>query len=223
MNKRRQIVHQGAEDYPNIRVQQTNTSVQVIGERDPKPPPSGAHRGLHVALQDPVHLPRLPGGDLQSAIGEVLANVIHGNPLLGSAEATWKADADHEGECILDTHLLTLFAKITVILLVASMRLDQLGVLERDLARSDVVQTLLHATTQLLGLNLDLLICLHWAIIAATGGIGLVNTESGEQLALPLGEASVVLVCVLFTNHRVDMPGTTMGMDSGKCSLHPKP
>ena len=154
-----------------------------------------------------MNLPRLPGGDLQSAIGEVLANVIHGNPLLRSAEATRKADADHEGKCVLNTHLLTLFAKITVILLVASMRLDQLGVLERDLARSDIVQALLHATTQLLGLNLDLLIRLHWAIITATSGIGLVNTESREKLALPLGEASVILVCVLVVYDRTEIPG----------------
>mmetsp|Transcript_75651 Transcript_75651/g.180769 ORF Transcript_75651/g.180769 Transcript_75651/m.180769 type:complete len:253 (-) Transcript_75651:893-1651(-) len=157
----------------------------------------GAHRSLHIALQDSMHLPSLSRGDLQSAIREVLANVIHGDPLLRCAEATRKAHTNHEGKSILYAHLLPFFAKVTVILLVAAMRLDQLGVLEGDLTGGDIIQAFLHATTQLLGLNLDLLICLHWAIIAATGGIGLVNTESGEQLALPLGEASVVLVCVL--------------------------
>mmetsp|Transcript_56193 Transcript_56193/g.131714 ORF Transcript_56193/g.131714 Transcript_56193/m.131714 type:complete len:222 (+) Transcript_56193:841-1506(+) len=157
----------------------------------------GTHRGFHIALQDSMHLPSLSRGNLQSAIREVLANVIHGDPLLRCAEATRKAHTDHEGKRILYAHLLPLFAKVTVVLLIAAMRLDQLSVLEGDLTGGDIIQAFLHATTQLLGLYLDLLVSLHWAIITTTGGVGLVNAETGEKLALPLSEASVILVSVL--------------------------
>mmetsp|Transcript_44421 Transcript_44421/g.82945 ORF Transcript_44421/g.82945 Transcript_44421/m.82945 type:complete len:293 (+) Transcript_44421:1355-2233(+) len=157
----------------------------------------GSHGGLHISLEDPVHLPGLPCGDLQGAVCEISANVIHGNPLLCRAEPTRKAHTNHKAECVLHSHLLTLLSKITVVLLIAAMRLDQLRVLERNLAGRNIIQTFLHAAPQLPGLYLNLLVRLDGTIITAASSICLVHTETREQLALPLGKARVVLVSIL--------------------------
>eukprot|EP00438_Fugacium_kawagutii_P027168 Skav214897 [mRNA] locus=scaffold1561:86645:88001:+ [translate_table: standard] len=157
----------------------------------------GSHGVLHISLQDSMHLPSLACGNLQGAVGEVLANVVHGNPLLSCAKATGQADTNHEAEGILDTHLLTLLAQIAVVLLVRSMGLDQFGILEGDLPRCDVIQGFLHASSELFSLHLDLLIGLHRAIITASTCICLVNTKAREELALPLSKSCVVLVHVL--------------------------
>ncbi len=156
-----------------------------------------SHGIFDIPLQDPMDLPCLSRCDLQRSIGKVLANVIHGNPLLSCAKATRQADSDHKTEGVFHTHLLTLFTQVTIILLVAAMGFDQFGVLEWDLTSSDVIQALLHASSQLFGLNLDLLISLHRAIITTTSSIGLINTQAREELALPFRETGVILIHIL--------------------------
>mmetsp|Transcript_44984 Transcript_44984/g.97892 ORF Transcript_44984/g.97892 Transcript_44984/m.97892 type:complete len:248 (+) Transcript_44984:1250-1993(+) len=137
-----------------------------------------SHSVLDISLQNSMDLPSLTRGDLQGSICKVLANVVHGNPLFRSAVSTRQADTNHEAEGILNTHLLALFSQVSVILLVAAMGLDQLGVLERDLASGDVVQAFLHASSKLLRLDLDLLVSFHWAIITTSSCISLVDTKS---------------------------------------------
>lgn len=144
-----------------------------------------------------MHLPCLACGDLQSSVGKLSTNVIHSNPLLSRAKATGQADTNHEAEGVLDSHFLTFLTEISIILLVGSMGFDQFGVLEGDLTSGDVVQRFFHASSELLGLHLDLLISLHRAIITASSCICLVNTKTGEKLALPFSKSGVVLVHIL--------------------------
>mmetsp|Transcript_71313 Transcript_71313/g.87479 ORF Transcript_71313/g.87479 Transcript_71313/m.87479 type:complete len:319 (+) Transcript_71313:651-1607(+) len=138
----------------------------------------GSHGVLDVPLEDSMHLPSLTGSDFQGSIGKILANVIHSYPLLSRAKATWQADTNHEAEGILNSHLLPFLTQISVILLVGTMGLDQLGVLEWDLASGDVIQGFLHASSELLGLNLDLFIGLYRTIITTSSCIGLVHTKA---------------------------------------------
>mmetsp|Transcript_40551 Transcript_40551/g.88644 ORF Transcript_40551/g.88644 Transcript_40551/m.88644 type:complete len:334 (-) Transcript_40551:1265-2266(-) len=98
------------------------------------------HRLLHVALEDPMDLPGLPRGDLQRPVRVLVADVVHGYPLLCSAVSPRHADADHEAEGILDAQFLALLAKIPVILLVAAVGFDELGILEGHLSGGDIVQ-----------------------------------------------------------------------------------
>mmetsp|Transcript_28861 Transcript_28861/g.72881 ORF Transcript_28861/g.72881 Transcript_28861/m.72881 type:complete len:250 (-) Transcript_28861:1519-2268(-) len=157
----------------------------------------GPHGGLHVPLHDAMQLPRLARRDLERAIRVLPASVIHGQPLLGGAIPCWKPHADHEAEGILDAELLPLLPEIAVILLVAAMRLDQLRIMERNLAGCDVIQGHLQGSPKLLGLGLDHLVRLHWPVILASRGGCLVHAKSGVELVLPLPEACVVLVHVL--------------------------
>mmetsp|Transcript_58881 Transcript_58881/g.140485 ORF Transcript_58881/g.140485 Transcript_58881/m.140485 type:complete len:288 (-) Transcript_58881:727-1590(-) len=144
-----------------------------------------------------MELPCLTSGNLQCGVCELLADVVHGNPLLGSAESTWHTNANHEAEGILDAKLLTLLAHVSVILLVASVGLDQLGVLEGNLSGADIVQGLLQAASELPGLNLDHLIRLDRAIVALSTTSCSLHAKLGVELALELAEAGVVLINVL--------------------------
>mmetsp|Transcript_109266 Transcript_109266/g.273695 ORF Transcript_109266/g.273695 Transcript_109266/m.273695 type:complete len:244 (-) Transcript_109266:607-1338(-) len=158
---------------------------------------NGPHGGLYIPLDDAMQLPRLACRDLECAVSILPASVIHGQPLLGGAIPCWKPHADHEAEGILDAELLPLLPEIAVILLVAAVRLDQLRVMEGNLAGCDVIQGHLQGSPKLLGLGLDHLVRLHWPVILASRGGCLVHTKSGVELALPLPEACMVLVHIL--------------------------
>mmetsp|Transcript_82454 Transcript_82454/g.148809 ORF Transcript_82454/g.148809 Transcript_82454/m.148809 type:complete len:467 (+) Transcript_82454:1280-2680(+) len=157
----------------------------------------GAHAALDVPLHNAVELPGLTSGDLQRAVGELAADVVHGQPLLSCAVAARQADSDHEAEGVLHAQLLSLLAHVTVILLVAAVELDHLGVLERHLAGGDVVEAGFQAPPELVRLRLDDFIVLHWAVVIATTANSLVDTELRVEHVLPLAKPSAVLVDVL--------------------------
>mmetsp|Transcript_182201 Transcript_182201/g.443392 ORF Transcript_182201/g.443392 Transcript_182201/m.443392 type:complete len:228 (-) Transcript_182201:409-1092(-) len=116
------------------------------------------HGVLHVSLQHTMKLPSLASCDLQSPVRVASGDIVHGEPLLSGAITTGQAYTDHEAEGVLNAELLPLFAQVPIVLLVAAVKLDHLGVLERHLAGADVVELLLQGTPQLLCLCLDDLI-----------------------------------------------------------------
>merc|ERR1719183_2536026 len=130
-----------------------------------------------------MNLPRLSCSDLQRAIRIVLAYVVHSKPLLCRAEATWHAHADHETERRLDSHLLALIAQISVVLLIAPMEFDNLGILERHLPCANVIQCRAQCPSQLIGFTLDHLVRLHRTVVVAASGIGLVDSQARKKLS----------------------------------------
>mmetsp|Transcript_51627 Transcript_51627/g.154270 ORF Transcript_51627/g.154270 Transcript_51627/m.154270 type:complete len:398 (-) Transcript_51627:480-1673(-) len=156
-----------------------------------------AHGILHVALEHAMELPSLAGRDLEGSVCVALRDVVHGKPLLSRAVAARQAHTDHEAEGVLDAEFLALLAEVAVVLLVAAVELDELGVLEGHLASANVVESLLQGPSQLPSFVLDDLVRLHGAVVVASGCIRLVDTQPREELALPLAKACVVLVDVL--------------------------
>mmetsp|Transcript_36944 Transcript_36944/g.83569 ORF Transcript_36944/g.83569 Transcript_36944/m.83569 type:complete len:307 (+) Transcript_36944:1293-2213(+) len=156
----------------------------------------GPHGVLDVPLDNAMQLPCLTCSDLQGCVCELLANVVHGNPLLGCAVTARHTHTDHETECILDAHFLAFLAHVSVVLLVAAVRLDELGILEWHLTSGDVIKSLLQAASELPCLHLDHLVRLDRAVILSTC-CSCFHPKLGVQLALELSKPCMVLVDVL--------------------------
>jgi len=120
----------------------------------------GVHRGdgrLQLALDDAVHLEGLAGGHAQRAVGELVGDRVHREPLARRRRAARQARADHEAVGGLELLQPAFLAQVAVVLLVAAVELDQLGVVLAQRAGQWVGDALGERASQQAAGGLDLL------------------------------------------------------------------
>ncbi|GKT47410.1 uncharacterized protein ColSpa_07591 [Colletotrichum spaethianum] len=155
----------------------------------------GLHGGPQLALDDTVELEGLTSGELHRLIAQLVGNIIHLHPLLGSGDATGQTATNHEGVGGLQSHGLALVSDITVILHVGTMELGKLLVCSGDGTGAGVLETLGDGTTEEVGGNLDVLIGDGGRLLGET--VNVVDAKSAPDLGLPLLVASLVAIGVL--------------------------
>jgi hypothetical protein len=104
-----------------------------------------------------VVLERLARGQAQGLVGVARGDGVEREPLLGRADTARHAQADHERIRRFELFLLALGALVAVVLHVAAVELEQLGIGLRDGAGHVVGEALFDGAAQIIAVVLDAL------------------------------------------------------------------
>ncbi|GKT59472.1 hypothetical protein ColTof3_06811 [Colletotrichum tofieldiae] len=155
----------------------------------------GLHGGPQLALDDTVELEGLTSGELHGLVAELVGNVVHLHPLLGSGDTTGQTATNHEGVGGLQAHGLALVPDITVVLHVGTVELGELLVGGGDGTGAGVLETLGDGTTEEVGGNLDVLVGDGGRLLRET--VDVVDAKGAPDLGLPLLVTGLVAIGVL--------------------------
>ncbi len=153
------------------------------------------HCGLQIALDDSVELEGLASCQLHRLVSELVADVIHLNPLLRGRYTTRKSATNHERVCRLQALCLSFVADISVILHVSAVEFSQLLVCGGDGARRRVIETFNDSTTQEVGRDLNVFVGDRGRLLGETFNIG--HSQCLPQLGFPDLVASLVSIRIL--------------------------
>jgi len=129
--------------------------VAAGGQRVDQGGVDGLHRRLQLALDDPVELERLAGGDAQRMVAVAGGDGVQLEPLFGGDHPARGAGADHELVGRLQLLATALLAQVAVVLLVAAVVLDQGLVVLAQRAGERIGQALQQAAAQAVAAGLD--------------------------------------------------------------------
>ncbi|TKW57249.1 hypothetical protein CTA1_2221 [Colletotrichum tanaceti] len=176
----------------------------------------GLHGGPQLALDDTVELEGLTGRELHGLVAELVGNVVHLHPLLGSGDTAGQTATNHERVGGLQTHSLALVSNVAVVLHVGTMELGELLIGGGDGTGASVLEALGDGTSEEVGRDLDVLIGDGGRLLREA--IDVVNAESAPDLGLPLLVASLVSIGVLVvTETDFSKPlSTEVGQDTVK-------
>ncbi|GJC78964.1 hypothetical protein ColLi_01801 [Colletotrichum liriopes] len=155
----------------------------------------GLHGGPQLALDDTVELEGLTSGELHGLVAELVGNVVHLHPLLGSGDTAGQTATNHEGVGGLQAHGLALISDITVVLHVGTVELGELLVGGGDGTGAGVLETLGDGTTEEVGGNLDVLVGDGGRLLRET--VDVVDAKGAPDLGLPLLVTGLVAIGVL--------------------------